>query len=136
MDLLVGLDFYYSFITCNVKSGQIGEPIAVESKLGWILTGPLKSNLVQTYLSDTHILHIKLQYQTFDETSDFSFPSSIWDIQSINMSKMDKHFYEKFENNLCFDGERYSIRLPFTESFSQILDNFSNSFTCSKNLEV
>ena len=57
VDLSVGLDFYYSCITGNVKRGQIGEPIAVESKLGWILTGPLKSNLVQTYLSDTHILH-------------------------------------------------------------------------------
>ena len=104
--LLVGLDFYYSSITGNVKRGQIGEPIAVESKLGWILTGPSKSNLVQTYLSDTHTLHIKPQYQTFDETSDFNFPSSIWDIESINMSKKDKQFYEKFENNLCFEGER------------------------------
>ena len=136
VDLLVGLDFYYSFITGNVKRGQIGEPIAIESKLGWILTGPLKSNLVQTYLSDTHILHIKPQYQTFDETSDFNFPSSIWDIESINMSKKDKHFYEKFENNLCFDGERYCVRLPFTESFSQIPDNFSNSFFRLKNLKV
>ena len=136
VDLLVGLDFYYSFITGNVKRGQIGEPIAIESKLGWILTGPLKSNLVQTYLSDTHILHIKPQYQTFDETSDFNFPSSIWDIESINMSKKDKHFYEKFENNLCFDGERYYAMLPFTELFSQIPDNFSNSFTRSKNLKV
>ena len=80
MDLSVGLDFYYSYITGNVKRGQIGEPIAVKSKLGCILTGPLKSNLVQMYLSDTHILHIKPQYQTFDETSDFSFPSSISDI--------------------------------------------------------
>ena len=46
VDLLVGLDFYYNFITGNVKRGQIGEPIAIESKLGWILNGPLKSNLV------------------------------------------------------------------------------------------
>ena len=46
VDLLVGLDFYYNFITGSVKRGQIGEPIAIESKLGWILTGPLKSNLV------------------------------------------------------------------------------------------
>ena len=136
VDLSVGLDFYYSCITGNVKRGQIGEPIAVESKLGWILTGPLKSNLVQTYLSDTHILHIKPQYQTFDETSDFNFPSSIWDIESINMSKKDKHFYEKFENNLCFDGERYCVTLPFTESFSQIPDNFSNSFFRLKKLKV
>ena len=76
VDLLVGLDFYYSFITGNVERGQIGQPIAVEWKLGWILTGPLKSTLAQTYLSDTH----KPQYQAFDETSDFNFPSSIWDI--------------------------------------------------------
>ena len=52
------------------------------------------------------------------------------------MSKKDKHFYEKFENNLCFDGERYCVRLPFTESFSQIPDNFSNSFNRLKNLKV
>ena len=52
------------------------------------------------------------------------------------MSKKDKHFYEKFENNLCFDGERYCVRLPFTESFSQIPDDFSNSFTRLKNLKV
>ena len=48
VDLLVGLDFYYSFIADNVKRGQIGRTIDVKSKLGWILTGPLKSN----FLSD------------------------------------------------------------------------------------
>ena len=85
MDILDGLDFYYNFITGNIKRGQIGEPIAVESKLGWILTGPLKLNLIQTYLSDTHILHIKPQYQIFDETSDSNFPSSTWDIEAINV---------------------------------------------------
>ena len=54
-DVLVGLDFYYNFRTGNVKRGQIGEPIAIEPKLGWILTGHLKLNLVQRYLSDKHI---------------------------------------------------------------------------------
>ena len=136
MDISVGLDFYYSFITGNVKTGQIGQPIAVESKLRWILTGLLKLNLFQTYLSDTRILHIKPQFQIFDETSDFNFPSSIWDIESIKMSKKDKNFYEKFESNLSFDGERYCVRLPFTESLNQIPDNYSNSFFRSKNLKV
>ena len=81
-------------------------------------------------------MHTKPQYQTFDETNDFNFPSSIWDIESINMSKKGKHFYKNFENNLYFDGERYCVRLPFTESFSQIPDNFSNSITRLKNLKV
>ena len=42
VDLLVGLDFHYNFITGNVKRRQIGEPIAVESNLGCILIGTLK----------------------------------------------------------------------------------------------
>ena len=87
-------------------------------------------------LCDSHILHTKPQYQTFDETNDFNFPSSIWDIESINMSKKGKHFYKNLENNLCLDGKRYFVRLPFTESFSQIPDIFSNSITRLKNLKV
>ena len=34
------------------------------------------------------------------------------------------------------DGERYCVRLTFTESFSQISDNFSNSFFPIKHLRV
>ena len=52
------------------------------------------------------------------------------------MSKKGKHFYKNLENHLCFDGERYFVRLPFTESFSQIPDNFSNSITLLKNLKI
>ena len=29
------------------------------------------------------------------------------------MSKRDKYFYKKFENNLYFDGERYRVKLAF-----------------------
>ena len=52
------------------------------------------------------------------------------------MSKKEKHIYWKFENNLCFDCERYCVRLSLTELFSQIPDNFSNSYTRLKNLKV
>ena len=91
---LVEIDFYYNFITGNVKKGHIMEAMAVESKLRRILTEPVKSNSALTYLSGTRILHIKLQYQTLDETSGSNFLSSIWDIESVNMSKKDKHFYD------------------------------------------
>ena len=86
VNLLVGLHFY-----CNCINGNRSHrrSIDIESKLVWILTGPLKSNSVYTYLSDTNILHTKPQYQTFDETRDPNFLSAIWDIESINMCKKD-----------------------------------------------
>ena len=37
IDLLIGSDFYWSFVTGNiVESGESGSLVAVESKLGWI----------------------------------------------------------------------------------------------------
>ena len=79
---LVWLDFYYNFITGNVKR--------IETRVDFNWTFKIKFSL--------HILHIKPRYQIFDETTDSNFPSSPWDIESINMSKKDKHFYEKFES--------------------------------------
>ena len=58
VDFLVGLDFYYIFITSNVKRDHFRELIAVESKLGWVLPESLKSNSIHTYLNDTCILRI------------------------------------------------------------------------------
>lgn len=103
VDFLVGLDFYYIFITSNVKRDHFRELIAVESKLGWVLPESLKSNSIHAYLNNTCILRIKPQYQTFDESSDTSFCSFISDFPS-NMHKEDKHFYGKFENNICSRG--------------------------------
>ena len=45
-------------------------------------------------------------------------------------------FNEKVENNLCFDGERYYVKLPFTKLFGQIPCNFSIAFTRLKSLKV
>ena len=39
VNLSIGLDFCYNFISGNVERDQIGEPIVIESKLGLILTG-------------------------------------------------------------------------------------------------
>ena len=40
IDLLIGSDLYWSFVTENiVKSGESGGLVAVETKFGWILSG-------------------------------------------------------------------------------------------------
>ena len=36
IDVMIGLDYYWVFVTGRVKR-QFGRPIAIESSLGWIL---------------------------------------------------------------------------------------------------
>jgi len=40
VDILVGLDFYHQFISGKIITGEVG-PVALESVLGWVISGPL-----------------------------------------------------------------------------------------------
>ena len=55
IDLLLGSDFYWLLVTGNVKFGNPGEPVRVETKFGWVLNGPLKGEDVNG-LSNTNFV--------------------------------------------------------------------------------
>ena len=60
IDLLVGADFYWTFITGHIIRGEYGRT-AVESHVGWILSGPscfLNLQATFTNLSQTHVLKV------------------------------------------------------------------------------
>ena len=66
IDLLIGNDFFYSFINGNISKGQKSEPTAIENYLGgFILSGAFidkntnKESSIN--LSSTHVLRIKLK---------------------------------------------------------------------------
>ena len=40
VQILIGLDYYFSFMTGRCKRGKLGSPVALESSIGWILSGP------------------------------------------------------------------------------------------------
>ena len=43
IDVLIGADFYFSFITGNCMKGKtLNSPTAVESTFGWIVSGPIE----------------------------------------------------------------------------------------------
>ena len=55
VDLLIGSDYYWELATGRVSRGEDG-PVAVETKLGWVLSGPaLKPSLHAVFL-----LHIRI----------------------------------------------------------------------------
>lgn len=41
IDVLISLDFYYSFVTRDNVRGGSNEPVAVCTSLGWVVCGPI-----------------------------------------------------------------------------------------------
>ena len=51
IDLLIGSDFYWSVVTGKTKPGKNNEHVAVETKFGWFLNGPVTSLEASTNLT-------------------------------------------------------------------------------------
>ena len=94
IELLLGLDFYWAFVTGSVKLGKVGEPLGVESKFGWLLNGPIpKQWSVSTNLSfaienSSQVLFCNAQ-NSMDNHLDKEL-HRFWDLQSLGISEVKK----------------------------------------------
>ena len=81
--VLIGLDFYYSFVPGVVKKGTKG-PVAIESCLRWMLSGPY-SNLNETS-TNVIITHALRAYCEQDETSLTQVKKNFWNVDSLGVN--------------------------------------------------
>ncbi|XP_068756583.1 uncharacterized protein [Montipora capricornis] len=112
VDVLIGADHYYSFVTGVCKRGSSSESlVAVESCLGWIVTGQVNRQSRQT----SSMLTI-VENGGVNETL-----KRFWDLESIGiaeiedpvMSQEEECAVADFNRGLNFDGHNYEVRLPW-----------------------
>ena len=129
-DVLIGLDNYYNFIYGTVIRGKYNYPIALESTLGWIISGPYSiDNETNVYNVDSHFLFVppSLFNTNAVEKESFESYSKIWDIESVGVTKKELEVYQNFENELEIKQGRYSIKLPFKSTSEFVPDNYITS---------
>ena len=88
IEVLIGSDYYWSIATGQVKRGQNG-PTAIETRLGWVLSGPVNGllqeksaliNVVNTCF--THLLKIETYC---DEVSLDQSLQRFWELESLGI---------------------------------------------------
>ena len=59
--------FYWDLVIEKVKTGKLGNPVAVQTGFGWILNGPVANKSVDSStkinISESHILYLDLALQ-------------------------------------------------------------------------
>ena len=114
IDLLVGSDFYWSLVTGRIFRTEKG-PIAVCSKLEWLVSGPVETsvngeftytNLVISYLGDPGTC----------ETQNDQIVTALqrfWGVETLGVEEQDNKLSEEsFLHNLEFKNKHYSVSLP------------------------
>ena len=99
--LLIGSDYYWEFLTGRIRRGEEG-PVAIETKVGWVLSGPLPNH--RKKFSSSGLMTYTLQVDTYPpkgQTLDNKL-QSFWELESFGIPPSDRTMYDEFCEKVSF----------------------------------
>lgn len=106
--VLVGSDFYWDIVIGDIVS------VSVSSKLGWLLSGPVKGATTDNYVVSNLIVSRELPMREIDEVTEIM--QRFWETESIGIEETLKcqqafKLADQF-SDISFNGNFYEVGLP------------------------
>ncbi|KAL5475814.1 hypothetical protein EMCRGX_G025680 [Ephydatia muelleri] len=123
ISMLIGADYYWEIVTGRICRGRSG-PTAIETKLGWVLSGPVPGyNQEHTsVLFTAHVLQTETSEASLDERL-----KSFWDLETLGIRNDECSVYDHFMESIRFHGGRYCVRLPWKDPHCMLPENYDLS---------
>ena len=123
IDMLIGIEFYWNCLSGAVIRGKSG-PVAMESKFGYVLSGPSKSWSFIANVPSVNTLLTTFLASTRDEGIERQL-KNLWDLESIGIGK-EVVSVEQERGDIQFVKEhgRYEVGQPWKEDHEFLGDNF------------
>ena len=125
VDILIGLDFYYLFVTGKVICGGPNSPVAMESALGWIISGPVQRHVQEstTQVNQTHTILADCKHNNPVQVARSEEMKKLWGELKMDVED-DEGVYERFKKETRFTGKRYETTLPVKPFHRELPDNY------------
>jgi len=122
ISLLIGADHYWNFIGDHIIRGSNG-PIAMQSKLGYLLSGPLPTP--QTSFGNQAILHVAATCQEGEQQQ-----INFWSMESTgtaNHKKVDDDFLSQYQRScITYDPDGgYTAKFPWKIDHAPLPTNYA-----------
>ena len=128
IDILISMDYYFSFFTGKKRQGISG-PVAMESVIGWILGGSYWSPPGDNTTTNSCVTVVKCctTSTVLNEDPVRKNLQTFWEVEAIGIPSEEEEdiAMETFQNNIYFNGSRYVTKLPFKEGCEGVPDNYS-----------
>ena len=102
VDLLIGSDYYWCIVTGDTRQGE-GGPVAVHTRLGWVLSGttsvPVKESSSHSHLI-THVLHVDASPHCTEHLDEVL--QSFWQLESLGIEDKGDSVLKEFAQSVCF----------------------------------
>ena len=122
--ILIGADQYWKLVTGKIRQEGTG-PTAVETKLGWVLSGPVPGvshGGTSVNFVSTHVLKVECSDCDLDTTL-----KAFWDLDTLGIKDNESSVYEDFIQTIDFKNGRYCVHLPWKGVHPVLSDNFELS---------
>ncbi|XP_066911768.1 uncharacterized protein [Clytia hemisphaerica] len=130
VDILIGADNYWRFFNDHKVKNSKGTLVAIDTKLGYVLSGSIDKNPLESNVLTTHVL--ECQYEIRESNTNLQKTlNKFWDSENVQESidEIKSAAIENFENDISFNEEakRYEVSLPFLEQYEILNNNYENS---------
>ena len=133
IDVMIGLDYYWSFVTGRVKR-QPGKPIVLESLLGWILQSNPDEEMKNSGRATTLTCITTSEGQELNKQL-----KRFWELEEVNQveemqwSKEDREVHTTFLKSITHESDnRYQVRLPVKPDIVNLASNKTGAITRCK----
>ena len=115
------MDYLWSFQKGRTISGEGGEPVPIETCMGWVLSGPMKE-----FRGDPQIsVNLVRQVIPRDNQELENGVQKLWDLETLGVRE-ENVIHEAMKDGISFNGERYKVSLPWKEGHGSLLNNYRN----------
>ena len=119
VDILFGADYYWKFVMGATKHGQGPGPVAVLTRLGWVLSGPVidcsqsKRNC-SINLNATHNLRVDAeQLCTNPDRNLHAQLEMFWKLETLGVQNKEQTDDTNCLDEIKFDGKHYEVKCQF-----------------------
>ena len=132
VDILIGSDYLWCFQRGRTIRGEPNDPVAVETKLGWVLSGPLRGERDRVIANVNFVKCSKMEErQEFQRAEGLdSLEQSVkklWDLETVGVQDKGTDVHEALKDEISFNGERYIVGFPWKDGHKQLPSNYYNS---------
>ncbi len=122
IDVLVDMDNLWDIQGDETMRGEPCDPVAVNTKLGWVLSGPLKGKTLNRSDHCNVSLTLDMPKNVFRVSTGLQeqIPTDanvikLWDLESLWIRRKDE-VHEDLLDTISFTGERYSILIEYRQT--------------------
>ncbi|KRX36004.1 hypothetical protein T05_1388 [Trichinella murrelli] len=128
--VIIGLDSYFRFLGRRVIRGGDGDPVAVETRLGWVICGPAALSRER----ECRVRCIRTDGRLNAALRKF------WELEAIGILPPETEsgqteIERRFKESLSFDGNRYSVGLLWKPGLASLPNNYATAIRRYRSLE-